>query len=170
MKTMVWLKSGLFYGFTGTPLFDENKAKGMIDRKSELIDTTEKLFGPELHKYTIDQAIRDGNVLGFHVDYINTGEFKDHGHLREQLAEYILAEKPQLGSKEVERELLLLGDADVERAAKERGLLLYQDETHIPRVVEDIVDNWMLQSQEKFYNAILTVAYKNRVMAYYKEC
>ena len=59
-------KNGLFYGFTGTPLFDENKVKGKINKKSELINTTEKLFGPELHQYTIDQAISDGNVLGFH--------------------------------------------------------------------------------------------------------
>jgi len=40
-----------------------------------VIDTTEKLFGPSLHQYTIDEAITDNNVLGFHVDYINTGEF-----------------------------------------------------------------------------------------------
>src|SRR5699024_11024632 len=44
-------KNSLFYGFTGTPLFDENKVTGMINDKSEVIDTTEKLFGPELHKY-----------------------------------------------------------------------------------------------------------------------
>ena len=43
-------KNGLFFGFTGTPLFDENKVKGKINEKSELINTTEKLFGPELHK------------------------------------------------------------------------------------------------------------------------
>ena len=68
-------RNGLFYGYTGTPLFDENEVTGMVNEKSEVIDTTEKLFGPELHKYTIDQAIADGNVLGFNVDYINTGEF-----------------------------------------------------------------------------------------------
>lgn len=161
-------KNGLFYGFTGTPLFDENKAKGMINTKSEVIDTTEKLFGPELHKYTIDQAIRDGNVLGFHVDYINTGEFRDHQHLREQLADKILAVDATRGRKEVERQLLLLEDFEVERLAKNEGLLVYQDETHIPRVVAEILDNWQEQSQEKFFNAILTVAYKERVLAYYE--
>src|SRR5699024_5941280 len=61
-------KNGLFYGFTGTPLFDENNTSGMINEKSELINTTEKLFGPMLHQYTIDEAIADKNVLGFHVD------------------------------------------------------------------------------------------------------
>src|SRR5699024_1171331 len=43
-------KNGLFYGFTGTPLFDENNTSGMINEKSELINTTEKLFGPMLRQ------------------------------------------------------------------------------------------------------------------------
>lgn len=30
-------KNGLFYGFTGTPLFDENKVKGKVNEKSEVI-------------------------------------------------------------------------------------------------------------------------------------
>ena len=46
-------KNGLFYGFTGTPLFDENRVKGKVNEKSEVINTTEKLFGPKLHQYTI---------------------------------------------------------------------------------------------------------------------
>lgn len=162
-------KNGLFYGFTGTPLFDENKSTGMINVESEVIDTTEKLFGPELHKYTIDQAIRDGNVLGFHVDYINTGEFRDHSSLKEELVDRILTETPELGRRAIEREVFELTDAEVERRAAQEGLLVYHDETHIPRVVEEILANWETQSQGKFFNAILTVAYKNRVIAYYNE-
>lgn len=60
-----FFQNGLFFGFTGTPLFDENKAKGKVNERSELINTTEKLFGPLLHQYTIDEAIADGNVLVF---------------------------------------------------------------------------------------------------------
>lgn len=160
-------KNGLFYGFTGTPLFDENKSTGMINVQSEVIDTTEKLFGPELHNYTIDQAIRDGNVLGFHVDYINTGEFEDYACLREDLADKILNDKPELVERAIERELLRKSDAEIERMAVKEGLLTYHDETHIPRVVEEIISNWESQSQGKFFNAILTVAYKERVIAYY---
>lgn len=162
-------KRSFFYGFTGTPLFDENKTEGMINKQSEVIDTTEKLFGPELHHYTIDQAIRDGNVLGFNVDYINTGEFLDYSSLREDLAERIIAEKPQLGEREVERELLEKDDAAIEELATKKELLAYHDETHIPRVVDEILSNWESQSQAKFFNAILTVAYKDRVVAYYRE-
>lgn len=162
-------KNGLFYGFTGTPLFDENKIKGKVNEKSEVINTTEKLFGPKLHQYTIDEAIADKNVLGFHVDYINTGEFKSYDDLREQLAEKIKEEHPELTDREIERQAQDISEADVEKQAKKRGLFKYQDETHIPRVVEEILSNWESQSQGREFNAILTVAYKNRVIAYYDE-
>lgn len=162
-------KNGLFFGFTGTPLFDENKVKGKINEKSELINTTEKLFGPELHKYTIDQAISDRNVLGFHIDYINTGEFKSYEDLKEKLLEKMLIDDPSLDKKKVERQIAALSDLEVEKEAVKNDLLIYQDETHIPRVVKEILDNWDAQSQNKEFNAILTVAYKKRVIDYYKE-
>lgn len=162
-------KNGLFFGFTGTPLFDENKIKGKINEKSELINTTEKLFGPELHKYTIDQAISDRNVLGFHIDYINTGEFKSYEDLKEKLLEKILNEDPSVDKKKLERQIAALSDLEVEKEAVKNDLLIYQDETHIPRVVKEILDNWDAQSQNKEFNAILTVAYKKRVIDYYKE-
>lgn len=162
-------KNGLFFGFTGTPLFDENKVKGKINEKSELINTTEKLFGPELHKYTIDQAISDRNVLGFHIDYINTGEFKSYEDLKEKLLEKMLIDDPSLDRKKVERQIAALSDLEVEKEAVKNDLLIYQDESHIPRVVQEILDNWDTQSQNKEFNAILTVAYKKRVIDFYKE-
>ncbi|HID0793742.1 TPA: type I restriction endonuclease subunit R, EcoR124 family [Clostridium botulinum] len=162
-------KNGLFYGFTGTPLFDENNIKGKINEKSEVINTTEKLFGPKLHQYTIDEAISDGNVLGFYVDYINTGEFKSYDDLREQLVEKIKEEHPELADREIERKVQEWSEAKVEMQASKRNILTYQDETHIPRVVEEILNNWEAQSQEREFNAILTVAYKSRVIAFYNE-
>ena len=57
----------------------------------------------------------------------------------------------------------------MESQASKRKILIYQDETHIPRVVEEILNNWDSQSQAREFNAILTVAYKNRVIAYYEE-
>lgn len=162
-------KNGLFYGFTGTPLFDENKVKGKVNEKSEVINTTEKLFGPLLHQYTIDEAIADGNVLGFHVDFINTGEFKSYDDLRDQLVDKMLEEKPDQARRDVERLVQGWSETEVEKQASTRKLLIYQDETHIPRVVEEILTNWESQSQGREFNAILTVAYKNRVIAYYDE-
>ncbi|MFA5575776.1 MAG: HsdR family type I site-specific deoxyribonuclease [Tissierellaceae bacterium] len=162
-------KNGLFYGYTGTPLFDENQVKGMINQKSEVIDTTEKLFGPELHKYTIDQAIADGNVLGFNVDYINTGEFISYENLREQVKEKIEEEKPDIPKLELERMVYGWTDLEVEREAAKRDILIYQDKTHIPRVVERILANWEEQSMNRIFNAILTVEKRPRAVAYYEE-
>lgn len=93
--TKFFKSNGLFYGFTGTPLFSENGIKGMINENSEEINTTEKLFGKMLHKYTIDAAIADGNVLGFHVDYVNTGEFISYDELRDKLIEKAKHEHPE---------------------------------------------------------------------------
>ena len=53
----------LLFGFTGTPVFEENA-------KHEIM--TETLFGDMLHKYTIANAIPDGNVLGFDPYRVNT--------------------------------------------------------------------------------------------------
>lgn len=161
-------KNSLFFGFTGTPLFDENKVKGMV-AGTQAINTTEKLFGPKLHQYTIDEAIKDGNVLGFHVDYINTGEFKSYEDLREKLVLLLQEESPDQSQRDIERRVALWSDLEVEQESKKRGILKYQDPTHIPRVVTEIIDNWESQSQERQFNGMLTVAYKSRVIAYYHE-
>ena len=95
-------------------MFDENKAKGKVNERSELINTTEKLFGPLLHQYTIDEAIADGNVLGFHVDYINTGEFRNYDDLREQLIKFLSEKHPGKGEKAIAREVYKWDDLEVE--------------------------------------------------------
>src|SRR5699024_8701166 len=151
------------------PLFDENNTSGMINEKSELINTTEKLFGPMLHQYTIDEAIADKNVLGFHVDYINTGEFDGYEALREQIVDYKLEEQPDTSRRKMERQVYELSDLDVEKEARKNKLILYQDETHIPRVVEEILNNWEEQSQEKIFNGILSVALKVGLIKYYED-
>ena len=56
------------FGFTGTPIFPENSLGG---------DTTSSVFGAQLHSYVITDAIRDGKVLKFKVDYNNiSAKFK----------------------------------------------------------------------------------------------
>jgi type I restriction enzyme R subunit len=150
-------------------LFDENQAKGKINEKSEIIDTTEKLFGPLIHQYTIEEAIADKNVLGFHVDYINTGEFISYEDLREKLFDLAKEQNPETEVRTLEREVQELTDLEVEKAAKKEGILVYYDETHIPQVVEEILTQWDAQSQNREFNAILTVAYKKRVIAYFEE-
>ena len=57
------------FGFTGTPIFEENSTARQIDGDIATYKTTEDIFQQELHKYTITHAIEDKNVLKFHVDY-----------------------------------------------------------------------------------------------------
>ncbi len=57
------------FGFTGTPIFDQNAAQQKIEDTHASMKTTEDLFQQRLHTYTITHAIEDGNVLRFHVDY-----------------------------------------------------------------------------------------------------
>ncbi len=61
------------FGFTGTPIFAKNAAKG---KHLELL-TTSQTFGDQLHTYTIVDAINDGNVLPFRIDYVDTVKKKD---------------------------------------------------------------------------------------------
>lgn len=64
----------MIFGFTGTPIFASNTTAG---NKFPTMKTTEQVFGKQLHTYTIVDAIRDGNVLPFRIDYINTARAKD---------------------------------------------------------------------------------------------
>ncbi|MDO4667329.1 MAG: type I restriction endonuclease subunit R [Streptococcus sp.] len=63
-----FFKHSLWYGFTGTPIFAENKRQQVGD----LEQTTETLYGSCLHNYTVANAIHDKSVLGFQVEYIKT--------------------------------------------------------------------------------------------------
>ncbi len=57
------------FGFTGTPIFEENASRVQIDDQQASLKTTADLFQKRLHAYTITNAIEDANVLRFHVDY-----------------------------------------------------------------------------------------------------
>jgi type I restriction enzyme R subunit len=57
------------FGFTGTPIFEENATYTQIEGEVATLKTTEAIFEKELHAYTISNAIEDNNVLRFHIDY-----------------------------------------------------------------------------------------------------
>ena len=57
------------FGFTGTPIFEQNASRVKIEDQQASMQTTAELFQKQLHAYTITHAIEDGNVLRFHVDY-----------------------------------------------------------------------------------------------------
>lgn len=70
-------KKNIMFGFTGTPI----SAKNANLSNGSIFQTTEQIFGQELHQYTIVDAINDGNVLKFKIDYaktIKTNEIINH--------------------------------------------------------------------------------------------
>ncbi|MFZ3186280.1 MAG: type I restriction endonuclease subunit R [Pseudomonas sp.] len=57
------------FGFTGTPIFEQNASYKQIDGEEASYKTTADIFEKQLHAYTITNAIDDDNVLKFHIDY-----------------------------------------------------------------------------------------------------
>ena len=68
-----FFSNSIWYGFTGTPIFEENK----YEQKGDLAQTTEELYGPCLHSYTIKEAIHDGAVLGFNVENLGPKDISE---------------------------------------------------------------------------------------------
>src|SRR5699024_11449685 len=81
----------------------------------------------------------------------------------------MIEEQRDIAEREIERLVHSWSELEVEQQALKRKILLYHDEKHIPRGVEEILNNWSSQSQAQVFNAISTVAYKKRVIDYYNE-
>lgn len=85
-----FFNNSLWYGFTGTPIFEENK----YELKGDLPQTTEQLYGKCLHSYTIKEAIHDEAVLGFMTEHFGAKGlseedaaryYSSEGHMRKVL-------------------------------------------------------------------------------------
>ena len=87
------------FGFTGTPIFAVNAGRG----GNPLLRTTPQAFGDKLHTYTIVDAINDGNVLPFRIDFINTVKQKED--IQDKSVRAIDAEKA-MGAPERVREIV----------------------------------------------------------------
>ncbi len=72
------------FGFTGTPIFDENATYQIREGEEASYKTTQDIFEKQLHAYTITHAIDDRNVLRFHIDF-----FKRKGTLQAKPGEAI---------------------------------------------------------------------------------
>ncbi|MDR1382601.1 MAG: type I restriction endonuclease subunit R [Planctomycetaceae bacterium] len=81
------------FGFTGTPIFDDNATYKKIDGAIGSYVTTEDVFQKELHSYTITNAIDDGNVLRFHIDYFKPEDVKRAAKASDVLSKKAVAEK-----------------------------------------------------------------------------
>lgn len=84
------------FGFTGTPIFAQNAGNS----SKSLIITTEQAFGDKLHTYTIVDAINDGNVLPFRIDYVNT--MKEKADIQDKNITAIDREKALSNPKRIE--------------------------------------------------------------------
>ncbi|MBX7226284.1 MAG: type I restriction endonuclease subunit R [Chitinophagales bacterium] len=79
------------FGFTGTPIFDENATYSIREGEIATYKTTEDIFQKRLHAYTITHAIDDRNVLRFHIDYFK-GKGTHQAKPGEQIAQQAVVE------------------------------------------------------------------------------
>lgn len=161
----------LFFGFTGTPIHEENKHKD---------NTTADVFGGELHRYSIADGIRDKNVLGFDTYKVLTYRDID---LRKKVA----LEKSKATSEEE-----AISDPDKSsiyyKYINEVPMASYYDEhnnhilgieshinisqydnpVHHQKVVEDIITNWTTLSRNSKFHAILATSQIKEAIDYYR--
>ena len=163
--------NALFFGFTGTPIEEENARKN---------STTATIFGNELHRYSIADGIRDENVLGFHPFHIRT--FKDSDlrgkvALREAKAE----NESEVFADEAKKAIYNRFMNDVPMAGKydengkyQKGIedyvpnVQYQESEHVNAVIGDMLENWQRLSQGKKYHAIFATSSIPEAVNYYR--
>ena len=159
---MSFFASSLWYGFTGTPLFKET----MRARKGDLPRTTEGMFGPCLHRYTIREALHNKAVLGFQIEYKDTISY-----------EQICAIGEQVGVGK-ESELLLREDRGnvayrVLGEVKAQDADPYDNDMHRMEVIDFIINKcagkFRLGAERgDSYEAILTVSSISHAQCYYR--
>lgn len=153
-------RPSLWFGFTGTPIFAENKREAL----GNLARTTEELYGPVLHKYTIKEAIHDGAVLGFQIQSMGKG--------KESLQEIALQ-----NNLETQDKLADMSETDLEKLVLRRCEASNQDLYNNPTHREKVVDYILNRSSGKFninagagntFEAMLTCSSIKEAQAYYK--
>ena len=163
--------NALFFGFTGTPIEEENAKKS---------STTATVFGNELHRYSIADGIRDENVLGFHPFHIRT--FKD-SDLRRAVAlqEAKAADESEVFADDKKKEIYNRFMNEVPMAGKydengkyQKGIedyvpnVQYQTPEHVNAVIDDMLENWQRLSQGKKYHAIFATSSIPEAVNYYR--
>lgn len=144
--------NSLWYGFTGTPIFVENKKQALGD----LPQTTEEQFGKRLHEYTIKEAIGDGAVLGFQVE-------NKQMITNDQAYEIVEEHFPEKNAFE-------LDPYDLEKYIPEE---YFETDAYKLKVINDIINNmaWKFaldREPGKSYGAILTTSSIKDAQKYYE--
>lgn len=160
----------MFFGFTGTPIQDENQKKG---------SNTSTIFGNELHRYSIADGIRDKNVLGFDPYKVLTYEDKD---LKEALALEKAKAKtveealndPQKSKVYYEYMNLPMAGSYDDAGNYKKGIedylpnSQYECEEHQRMVVKDIIENWVTLSHNSKFHAIFATGSIYEAIQYYR--
>lgn len=163
--------NAIFFGFTGTPIQDENQKKD---------NTTATVFGDELHRYSIADGIRDKNVLGFDPYKVLTYRDKD---LRKAVAlqeskakseiEALSDEKKKKVFNKFMTELKMTGYTDAS-GKYIKGIedfvskAQYERIEHKNQVINDILDNWITLSQNFKFHAIFATSSIPEAIEYYR--
>ncbi|ABN63937.1 type I restriction endonuclease subunit R, EcoR124 family [Shewanella baltica] len=161
----------LFFGFTGTPIQEENEKKG---------NTTTTVFGNELHRYSIADGIRDGNVLGFDPYRVSTFKDKDirQAVALEQAKADSVADALSTPAKK-KKFNYFMNDVAMAGHKNATGKHIKGIEDHVPKsqyltdehqkqVVKDILDNWEVLSQANKFHAILATNSISEAIDYYR--
>ena len=162
--------NAIFFGFTGTPIFEENQKK---------MSQTSTIFGGELHRYVLADGIRDKNVLGFDPRMVQT--FKEND-VRKQvaLAEAKANNVEEAFADEKKREVFnkFMNDVPMEGYENDDGKYVKGVEDYLPNsqyiepehqnaVVNDICDNWSILSVNKKFHAIFATSSIPEAIEYY---
>lgn len=163
----------MFFGFTGTPIHKENQKKD---------STTATIFGDELHRYSIADGIRDGNVLGFDPYKVMTFKDKDlrtKVALSEAKAETIEEAIADPDKSEVYYHFMDNKKVPMAGHREPGGKYLkgiedyiprvqYKHKTHQETVVQDIIDNWTHLSKGSKFHAIFATSSIPEAIEYYR--
>lgn len=161
----------LFFGFTGTPIHAENEIKG---------STTPDMFGDELHRYSLADGIRDGNVLGF--DPYKMPTFKDKDIRQAVALEQAKADSVADAMAEPAKKRKFnrfMNDVAMAGHTEPDGKYVkgiedylpksqYLGEEHQAQVVADIISNWDVLSQASKFHAILATNSIAEAIDYYR--
>ena len=163
--------NALFFGFTGTPIEEENARKN---------STTATIFGNELHRYSIADGIRDENVLGFHPFHIRTFQDSD---LRRAVAlqEAKAADESEVFASEAKKKIYnrFMNDVPMAGVYAEDGTYQkgiedyvpnaqYETAEHVGAVIDDMLENWQRLSQGKKYHALFATSSIPEAVNYYR--
>ncbi len=163
----------MFFGFTGTPIQDENQKKK---------NTTTTVFGNELHRYSIADGIRDKNVLGFDPCKVLTFKDKDVRKVvalekaKVQTEEEAIADpvKSKVYYKYMDASQVGMAGHLDEKGNYIKGIedyipnVQYTTDEHTTLVVQDITDNWVRLSHNSKFHAIFATSSIPEAINYYR--